>query len=269
MANDFYVFLPSNSISPEFPNNTTSRYSTSLPTQLELGELQWEVALVEITYPHTWFNILTPHEVQIRGSDETIKTVSLPAGFYSSTTELLNMLNYYLRPTSRSIFHFNRIKNKVTLDIKAGETLTIPRGLSEVVGFDDQNSLVSFSGQEDTNELLHAAAAPDLARQTHNIFIYSDIVRLVMVGNGYAPLLRLLPTNEQDRGKYVTKEFIDRYYMPLSSNYIKQITIDVRDDQGSNIRFTGGKVTVVLHFRPKQHKKWVLMVSCFLDYSYY
>ena len=192
---------------------------------------------------HTWFNILTPHEVQIQGSDET--------GFYSSTNELLNMLNYYLRPTSRSNFQFN----KVTLDIKAGETLTMPRGLSEVLGFNDQNSLGSFSGQEDTNELLHAAAAPDLARQTHNIFIYSDIVRLVMVGNGYAPLLKLLPTNEQDRGKYVTKEFIDRYYMPLSSNYIKQITIDLRDDQGSNIRFTGGKVTVVLHFRPKQHKK--------------
>ena len=56
-TSDFYIVLPSNVTSDEFPNNTTSDYSTALPVPLKLRQGKWEVALVELHFPHTWYNI--------------------------------------------------------------------------------------------------------------------------------------------------------------------------------------------------------------------
>ena len=52
----FYLHLPSNSSLDKLPHNTLTEYRVSLPQTLNLtGE--WEVALTEIHYPHSWNNI--------------------------------------------------------------------------------------------------------------------------------------------------------------------------------------------------------------------
>ena len=52
----FYLHLPSNSNLDKFPHNTLTEYRVSLLQTLNLtGE--WEVALSEIHYPHSWNNI--------------------------------------------------------------------------------------------------------------------------------------------------------------------------------------------------------------------
>ena len=52
---EIYVTLPSNVSSSIFPDNKPSNYKTQLNVPLELpGE--WEVALVDIQYPHSWPN---------------------------------------------------------------------------------------------------------------------------------------------------------------------------------------------------------------------
>ncbi|KAF0032217.1 hypothetical protein F2P81_014507 [Scophthalmus maximus] len=52
----FYVNLPSKAGLSVFKNNTSSNYQTDLAQNVDLAEL-WEVALTEITYRHTWFNL--------------------------------------------------------------------------------------------------------------------------------------------------------------------------------------------------------------------
>ena len=54
--NAFYLMLPSDASMNVFPNNTLSSYITRLPRPIELPG-RWEVGLVEIQYPHTWFNV--------------------------------------------------------------------------------------------------------------------------------------------------------------------------------------------------------------------
>lgn len=49
----FYVTLPSNSSMDLFPNNTISNFSVALKEPIRL-EKNYEVALVEITYKHSW-----------------------------------------------------------------------------------------------------------------------------------------------------------------------------------------------------------------------
>ena len=52
----FYLHLPSNSSVDKFPMNTLSEYRVGLPQTIAL-EGDWEVALTEIHYPHSWNNV--------------------------------------------------------------------------------------------------------------------------------------------------------------------------------------------------------------------
>ena len=45
----FYMTLPSNASMKIYPNNTVAKYTTQLPTNIELDG-EWEVALTEIMY---------------------------------------------------------------------------------------------------------------------------------------------------------------------------------------------------------------------------
>ena len=49
----FYLHLPSNSSLDKFPSNTLTEYQVGLPQTVSLTG-DWEVALTEIHYPHSW-----------------------------------------------------------------------------------------------------------------------------------------------------------------------------------------------------------------------
>jgi hypothetical protein len=283
MLDEFYVFLPSNIRSDIFPENKTSKYSTALPNNLELGEGDiWEVCLAEITYPHTWFNItlddfveVYKHSTALVNVEEAIhgapKTrVKLKSGYYNSN-ELIATLNEILvEHEVNGEFHFKSENNTVSLRLGTLQHIKLSKNLAAILGFiENRNFHGSFdrsfnvSPDEDggmihtpleRNTYHHSNKGLDINNITHNIFVYTNIINYSLVGNVYAPILRTVPTYSANRGSYVTKEFIHKYYHRLSSNYIKQITIDLRDDQGENIKFHSGKVSVILHFRRKlQH----------------
>ena len=53
---EFQLTLPSNSSIEFFPNNKASDFTTKLPTPISL-EGEWELALIDIQYPHNWYNV--------------------------------------------------------------------------------------------------------------------------------------------------------------------------------------------------------------------
>ena len=57
MATDqFYVTLPSNASMKTYPNNSVSDYKTLLPNRVELTG-NYEVGLVDFSYPVSWHNV--------------------------------------------------------------------------------------------------------------------------------------------------------------------------------------------------------------------
>ena len=119
-------------------------------------------------------------------------------------------------------------------------------GPSEVIA--ESNTPIDFL-LSPPPQVYNTVNGVNLNIKTHNIFVYTNIVKEILVGNSYLPLIRTVATREENRGGYVSENFIAPYYLPLSSNYIKHIMMELRDDQGENIKFRGGKVTVMLHFR--------------------
>jgi hypothetical protein len=56
MNDHFFVTLPSDSSAKYYPNNTVACFVTKLPETIRL-QGQYEMALVEIIYPHNWYNV--------------------------------------------------------------------------------------------------------------------------------------------------------------------------------------------------------------------
>ena len=54
--NEFQLTLPSNASITFSPDNKPANYTTTLPSPISL-EGEWEVALIDVQYPHNWMNI--------------------------------------------------------------------------------------------------------------------------------------------------------------------------------------------------------------------
>ena len=54
--NEFQLTLPSNASITFSPDNKPANYTTTLPSPISL-EGEWEVALIDLQYPHNWMNI--------------------------------------------------------------------------------------------------------------------------------------------------------------------------------------------------------------------
>lgn len=121
----FYVTIPSNS--KDFANNSTSNFSVHLPYQLHLTN-QWELALTDIVYPHSWNNVLeSPHnEFQLfyENTQDWI-TVQVPAGYYDNITMLIEAMQWAYKTTIQN--HFSEIQYDINeVDIyKYNEKLAV------------------------------------------------------------------------------------------------------------------------------------------------
>lgn len=151
---EFQIVLPSNASAGFYPNNTPATFKTKLAMPIQLvGE--WEMAIVDIQYTHSWINIKNPIKLGVMAyapaSDEPIKSAdivddfdklidqmmikeklvggyiyrnfTLPAGFYASMTDVCSFLTreYALAvkemmPIAKAEFAYNENTNKVTVN---------------------------------------------------------------------------------------------------------------------------------------------------------
>jgi hypothetical protein len=270
MRDQFYITLPSNSSMKYFYNNTTTRYSTQLPRQIELiGE--WEVALVEIQYPLTLqtvnepFNVVrlhTHHTAKPRenwedvGSDRSEKKKRLTEaeytvqpGVYTDIWQIIGALNAV--GVLNEHLEFGRadsVDDRLVVTRKctcaAGHYLSFSPGLYRQLGFPKMTTNVATK--------LMARHPVNLAGGVPaQMFIYSDLVEPRIVGDVCAPLLRIVQTVGKNfrSGSSESKSLSPPHYVPLLLTSFRTIEIDIRDPLGRPMPFTHGTLTVTLHFK--------------------
>ncbi len=81
------------------------------------------------------------------------------------------------------------------------------------------------------------------------MYIYTDMIEYLSVGNSYAPLLITVHIEGASKD-FVSVRFDMSHYAPVNKSNITDIWIEVKDDQNRHVRFTYGKVVAKLHFRP-------------------
>ena len=238
MEDSFYVTLPSNSSLDAHPDNTLNHFFVALPSAFTL-EGKWEVALVEFSYPHRWFNVVDG-ENRILCSAESAGEVhqhTVPEGFYPTPEDLLASITPPIEHGGLVRITYNKFIQKIVIKTDENVRIKLLDGLATLFGF---NEKVNITGLK--KDPLHVDLHP-----FHAMFVYTNIIEYGAVGHTRAPLLRTVNV-EGKHGDVITKTYDSPHYSSLKQTLVDTIEIDIRDDTGRPIPFITGKVIVKLHF---------------------
>ena len=119
--------------------------------------------------------------------------------------------------------------------------LELKNGLHYVLGFKDTIiKTTPYKGQ----------FKADLSRGSFSMYIYTDMIEHIMVGDTLAPLLRTNYLPYATHGSTLNNVFNPAYYMPLNKSVINVIEIDIRTDSGDPFPLDpSSKLVLTLHFR--------------------
>lgn len=258
-TSDFYLTLPSNASMDTHPDNTLTHYVTTLPKRILLRG-QWECGLVEVQYPHSWYNIV---------GDEAGFAVSLPVdeyrdprslhteiirigtGHYKDPWSLILVINAALRRVvgeGRVKLSYSVITRKVSVHM-APNTVFRAAMLTTVLGFRTA-TLAALPKDPAVPEFKVRIMEGDtvVTMERESLYIYTDVVEPRVVGDSLVPLLRIVSVSGR-HGDVVSKTFDKTHYVPVLCKEFGTIEIDIRDDTGHRVPFEVGKVTVTLHFQ--------------------
>lgn len=274
----FYLTLPSNSSEKYYPDNTLTHFVTKLHNDVDLSG-DWEVALVDIMYPRNWYTINDQYcRITYKNGTKCYDiNVPIPSGYYRDVPELVGAMKAaidteFVKPqtkwTAASLqdfvanqrqpntelridealwpkINYNSHCQKVILTLQPEMTMKISDQLSKILAIESTKKFHS------TEKNLKSTIRCDIDGGLHAMYVYSDVLECVPVGDTMAPLLRIVEIKGQ-KGEMVHIQYDQPRYVPLRKKHFDSIEIDIRDDLGQNIPFDSGKLIVTLHFRKQR-----------------
>lgn len=245
----FFVTLPSNSSKHVYPNNTISCYTTKFAKPIELTG-DWEVALTEVQYPHTWYT-LKEKEAEFfvhydDGINHEIYTCQMSEGYYSDLEQVVYEMNVTLKKLALDLnIIYNSQINKIRMETKKPYSLSVSAGkLGYILGMEETTHLTPIEPVAPYLADIHAGF--------YTMFVYTDIIHHQRVGDSFVPLLRCVHISGENN-EIVTLTYNKPHYVGVSQSVISDIIVEVKSDQNVHIPFLYGKFVAKLHFRPSKH----------------
>ena len=152
------------------------------------------------------------------------KSVELQPGVYSNVHQLAKALKSEMEEIN------------VELDEKTGLFTVLLHGdvksawlsprMAELLGYPSTEKGYTISKSE------KASLLPQLEGSAHSLYVYSSVVENQLVGDTVAPLLRVVCPAANQMGEKVTEKYIRPYYVPVNTNYIDTVDIQIRTTTG-------------------------------------
>ena len=266
---NFIVELVSNASSSIYPDNTLASFTNFPPEQLYLDG-DWEVALLEITYPALYNNITegkfwyvpqrstskkSNNEETREALNESYESVTILPGMYLSLDEIFQSMNDALRLRNRQSVELKWKVDSITrhceieLASDKSQLVFASQDLCSILGF-SQSVWFSSKGP-------HRSEFPIDILRFHSVMVYTDIVEFSINGDTKAPILRCFPFNNkiQRDSISVTKysnyvSFDNLQFRRLLKNSIHSIKVELRSPTGELIPFVAVGITrLTLLFR--------------------
>lgn len=188
----------------------------------------------------------------VRDISPTLKETSR-VSFPIKTEKEIKTAKDFLAPLN---VHSNTYKYKFTYDTTA-KRYAIQTG--SLYAMEISNNLASILGFSTTNRIYHqntytfADNVPVLHRAITALYVYTNIINGVYIGDVKAPLLLTCPFKQKNKQDIVHQmEFLNPTYVGLNRKTIQQINIDIYDDAGTMVPFLYGKTKLTLHFRQRK-----------------
>ena len=271
--NEFQVVLPSNVKCETERRNRTNHFTTCLPHPIDVKKEDWEVALMQINYPHSWHNV-TPAACVITFGHHKHRAIQdkqknlIPSRHYESPHEILKTIDSLKPQWFSGIFRVNEWSKRSEIILDPNNEFSMSRDLSALLGFGSKQtfhnpqrdsaaikthtpSAILAEDYDEKHRMVFAAKfGADMRATMYDMFIYSNIVETSLVGNAYVPLLRFVAV-DSSHGSYISKLYENPYYLKLQSGFIQEIEIKICDEEGNLVKFEWGKIVIVLKFRRK------------------
>ena len=142
---DFHITLPRNIITHIFDDkNTSSNFEIPLPTPLEFGETTFEVALTEIQFPHTWYNI--PEEMRtiafqwMRGGEHGVTVIArerkIPPRHYATPKLLVGAIDSEKPKDYKGGIFINTVNNLEHIAVARWQAFRLDKRLAPLLRFE-------------------------------------------------------------------------------------------------------------------------------------
>jgi hypothetical protein len=154
MNDHFFVTLPSDSSAKYYPDNTVARFVTKLSETIRL-QGQYEMALVEIIYPHNCYNVSDENKDKYwiaAANKDAMQKVYLSPGYYEDGKALVEALEFAQDIGVK--FSFNRASGRLSLNFRSTGSHTMRMS-------DDLQSFMGFENLPDCQKSLGAVGERD------------------------------------------------------------------------------------------------------------
>ena len=282
-----YFTLPSDQSHDRSIVNTVGNFTFTLPSPKCYDE-DVCVALTELIYPVSWMNfprqeIIRFTQVRENGNESVFdkRVAVIGAGNYKNEDFIKTINEKLALAFQREIrqsqwepptIKFSKFQNTIVIQGGRGNRKTpvtpeepepatigfriVPifsENMKNILGInlsDDDFSIKMFTHGYFSDQSV------DLDSPYRLIFVYSDIVKPGIVGNTYAPLLRIVPVPSKfEYGEQKSASFQQLFYVPIARPYIDTVNITLRDITGNILPFNTGRSVATLHLKsfPKRN----------------
>ena len=284
MSNSFHIVVTSDASTEQYPENKAASFKMQLPNQLHFSE-DWEVAMTSHTWQNVQRNQVS-YVLNYRGDSPWKLPIYLPSGNNQRLEDLVKGMVTGLhsafldihRKSRKTIhrigghdcFYINRkAGHYYEFTLPPGFQVKLPKNLARALGYLSYEDRVpalylitdstSVQLNEDQSVILKATTIT-MKRNAElvwgmlshhsfqSMYIYSDLIESLVVGDVQANLLRTIVPQGQP-GDMIAEEIKIPTYHRLRTSIFSALEINIRGDTGQLISFASGVVRVTLHFR--------------------
>lgn len=139
---------------------------------------------------------------------------------------------------THAIFEYDEVAARIVVDLRhTVAKLELHKEISYMLGFNSQTLHVSSV----------ADSPPDVTNGKGLLMVYSDLASHSIVGDQKANLLRIVPCLNSSN-ETISHSFTQIRYVPLISDYIDSVRIQILDSLGNDV-VVEGFVSAVLHLK--------------------
>lgn len=239
-----------------------ANYVTGMPNNIILED-EYEVALVEMSYTYSWYNVPQGEKIAFYDRDDQLITeIDMKHGVYPSIIILVEKINkdvarrFEMLPKAYNNWpnlHYDHIFNKVK-ELPGRQKANDEHRIRFIMSSWMSNVLGIPEYDRQTGNMIKGTENrhPSINGGVQSIYVYTDIVAHSIVGDSLSQVLRVVDGPQKEKfGEEVVARYVKPYYMPVQSKEFQKIEIILKDKFGDLIRFNYGSVFIVLHFRKR------------------
>ena len=88
--------------------------------------------------------------------------------------------------------------------------------------------------------------------QGAHMYVYSSLVKDSIVGNVFAPIVRVVGLEDKPKSETINREFTVPHYLPLRSSSFSKVVMELPDGMRNSMKFNQGNIVAVFHFKKKK-----------------